>query len=272
MADLFLTTIFANLRCVSPKDETPVDIVQPYYLTLMKKNIIVTCVLATLSLLLAAPATAQTSTDTYIDINTTVEREVTPNELYLQISIREKDYKGKKSLEQMQDAMLGALKANHIDIPECLTLNYMGSEVGYKAFSKSIKSQTEATYMLKLNDAAIMQSVIASLEEKQISDIELVRTRYTAEKELKAEMGIEAMQTAKAEAQMLAGAIGQETGKAMTISYWMNNTQAQPRLYKARMSNVSEEADAVGQPAGEPMISIGKITYRFTVNVRFELK
>ena len=140
----------------------------------MKKNIIVTCVLATLSLLLAAPATAQTSTDTYIDINTTVEREVTPNELYLQITIREKDYKGKKSLEQMQDAMLGALKANHIDIPECLTLNYMGSEVGYKAFSKSIKSQTEATYMLKLNDAAIMQSVIASLEERLISDIELV--------------------------------------------------------------------------------------------------
>ena len=240
----------------------------------MKRSIISTGIIAALLLLFTVPAksTAQTTADTYIDINTTVEREVTPNELYLQISIREKDYKGKKRLEQMQNEMLGALKANRIDITECLTLNYMGSEVGYKAFSKSIKSQTEATYMLKLNDAAIMQSVIASLEERQISDIELVRTRYTAEKELKAEMGIEAMQTAKAEAQMLAGAIGQEAGKAMTISYWMNNTQAQPRLYKARMSNASEEADAVGQPAGEPMISIGKITYRFTVNVRFELK
>jgi uncharacterized protein YggE len=125
--------------------------------------------------------------------------------------------------------------------------------------------------MLKLNDASIMQSVIASLEERLISDIELVRTRYTAEKDLKAEMGIEAMQTAKAEAQMLAGAIGQETGKAMTISYWMNNTQAQPRLYKARMSNAVEDA-AVEHQIVEPMISIGKITYRFTVNVRFELK
>ncbi len=30
MADLFLTTIFANLRCVSPKDATPIDIVQHY--------------------------------------------------------------------------------------------------------------------------------------------------------------------------------------------------------------------------------------------------
>jgi uncharacterized protein YggE len=57
----------------------------------------------------------------------------------------------------------------------------------------------------------------------------------------------------------------------MTISYWMNNTQAQPRLYKARMSNAVEDA-AVEHQIVEPMISIGKITYRFTVNVRFELK
>ena len=224
-------------------------------------------------MLFAAPtdSTAQTTTEAYIDINTTVEREVAPNELYLQISISEKDYKGKKSLEEMQEAMIGALKINRIDIPECLTLNYMGSEVGYKAFSKSIKSQTEATYMLRLNDVATMQSVIASLEERQISDIELVRTRFTGEKELKAEMGIEAMRLAKEEAQMLAGAIGQEAGKALTISYWMNSGQTQPRLYKARMANAVEDA-AVEHPVGEPMISIGKNTYRFTVNVRFELK
>ncbi len=238
----------------------------------MRKDIITAGIIATL-LLFAAPtdSTAQTTTEAYIDINTTVEREVTPNELYLQITISEKDYKGKKSLEEMQEAMIGALKINRIDIPECLTLNYMGSEVGYKAFSKSIKSQTEATYMLRLNDVATMQSVIASLEERQISDIELVRTRFTGEKELKAEMGIEAMRLAKEEAQMLAGAIGQEAGKALTISYWMNSGQTQPRLYKARMANAVEDA-AVEHPVGEPMISIGKNTYRFTVNVRFELK
>lgn len=238
----------------------------------MRKDIITAGIIATL-LLFAAPtdSTAQTTTEAYIDINTTVEREVIPNELYLQITISEKDYKGKKSLEEMQEAMIGALKINRIDIPECLTLNYMGSEVGYKTFSKSIKSQTEATYMLRLNDVATMQSVIASLEERQISDIELVRTRFTGEKELKAEMGIEAMRLAKEEAQMLAGAIGQEAGKALTISYWMNSGQTQPRLYKARMANAVEDA-AVEHPVGEPMISIGKNTYRFTVNVRFELK
>lgn len=233
----------------------------------MKRNIIATSLIATLLLFfIPTESTGQTTTDSYIDISTTVEREVTPNELYLQITIREKDYKGKKTLEEMQEAMIGALKTNHIDIQECLTLNYMGSEIGYKTFSKSIKSQTEATYMLKLNDAATMQNVISSLEERQISDIELVQTKYTGEKELKREMGIEAMQQAKAEAQMLAEAIGQEAGKAMTINYWMNSSQTQPRMYKARMSNFVDGMES------EPAISIGKSTYRFTANVRFELK
>ena len=115
-----------------------------------------------------------------------------------------------------------------------------------------------------------MQNVITALEERQISDIELVRTRYSEEKRLKEEMGVEAMQQAKAEAQMLAGAIGQEVGKAMTISYWMNSSQSQPRLYMKR-AQISEEAN-MDNAASEPVISIGKNTYRFTVNVRFELK
>jgi uncharacterized protein YggE len=146
----------------------------------------------------------------------------------------------------------------------------MGSEIGYKSFSKNIKTQTEATYMLKLNDATTMQNVIATLEQRQISDIELVRTRYSEEKKLKEEMGIEAMQQAKAEAQMLAGAIGQESGKAMTISYWMNSGQTQPRLYMKR-AQINEDAN-IDNALSEPVISIGKNTYRFTVNVRFELK
>ena len=237
----------------------------------MKK--ILTTSIAAMMLVLAVPAesTAQTVTQPYIDINATVEREVTPNELYLLITINEKDYKGKKTLEEMQEAMIGALKANRIDIPECLTINYMGSEISYKTFSKSMKPKTQATYMLKLNDATIMQNVITSLEERQISDIELVRTKYTGEKELKAQMSVEAMQQAKAEAQTLAGAIGQEAGKAITISYWMNSGQTQPRLYKARAQGVAEDA-VVENSAIEPIISIGKNTYRFTVNVRFELK
>lgn len=235
--------------------------------------IIVTLIVTALSLTAAGKANAQVNTLPQINMSTTVEREVTPDELYLRIIINENDYKGKKSLEEMQEAMLGALKENRIDIPECLSLNYMGSEVSYKAFSKKIKPKTQATYTLKLYDAAIMQQVIASLEKRQISNIELTKVKYTKEKELKNEMAVEAMQQAQAEARVLAGAIGQEIGKAISIDSWMNGGQTQPRLYKSRANAALEDAVSLNESiVVEPAISIGKITYSFRVNVTFELK
>ncbi len=236
----------------------------------MKTRLIILALAVIATAIAPQEASAQQAAQPYIEMSTTVKREVTPDELYLRISISESDYKGKKSLEQMQEAMLGALKENRIDIPASLTLNYMGSEVSYTSFSKKIKPKSEATYMLRLHDATIMQQVIASLEKRQISDIELSQVKFTKENELRSEMGIEAMRQAKAEAEALAGAVGQKVGKAISISSWMNSGQIMPRLYKSRANIMLDEA--VAEEAQEPVISIGKMTYTYNVNVRFELQ
>jgi uncharacterized protein YggE len=237
-----------------------------------KKMFIIAATVAAMMFALPQAGKAQVDARPYIDMSTTVKREVTPDELYLRIVISESDYKGKKSLEEMQEAMIGALKENRIDIPECLSINYMGSEVSYSTFSKKIKPKTEATYTLKLYDATIMQQVIASLEKRQISDIQLSQTKFTKEQELKNEMAVEAIQQAQAEARVLAGAIGQDIGKAISINSWMNSGQTQPRLYKARANMMLEDAVADESMESSPVINIGKITYSFNVNVRFELK
>lgn len=239
----------------------------------MKSRFTIVALIATALLLIGADKTvAQATTQPYIDMSTTVQREVTPDELYLKIIISESDYKGKKTLEEAQEAMLGALKTCRIDIPECLTLNYMGSDVSYKTFSKSIKPKTQATYMLKLYDVAIMQQVIAALEERQISNIDLIKVKYTKEKELKNEMAVEAMQQAQSEATTLAGAIGQEVGKAISINSWMNGGEAQPRIYKARANYAVVDGAVMESAQSGTQFNIGKITYSFGVNVRFELK
>ena len=227
--------------------------------------------LATVILMAMTFAPLHAQEEPNIDISTTVEREVTPDEIYLRITIDESDYKGKKSLEQMQGALLDVLKRNNIDTENSLSLNYMGSEIAYRTFSKEIKPKSEATYTLKLNNVATMQKVIASLEERQITNIALARTRYSKENELKSSMGIEAMQQAQKEARTLAGAVGQEIGKALKISSWISKDQEiQPRLYKARSGDY--EAMNVANEEQVPQISINKITYRFNVSVRFELK
>ena len=236
----------------------------------MRKKIFI---LATFALLLTVTPTAVTAQEVsqpYIDMNTTIKREVTPDEIYLRITINESDYRGRETLEEMQQAMIGALMENRIDVPECLTLNYMGSELSYRIFSRNATTKTEATYMLKLYDAEIMQKVIASLEERQISNIELARAAYSKESELKSQMATEAMQQAQSEARTLAGAIGQDIGKAISISSWLSGGQAaQPRLYRA---NVNADLAVEESNGSAPVFGISKLTYSFTVNVKFELK
>ena len=215
-----------------------------------------------------APVKAQEQP--YIDMNTTVEREVTPDEIFLRITIDENDYKGKKTLEQMQKSLLEVLRKSNVDAAEALSLNYMGSEVGYKLFSKDIKPKTEAVYTLKLHDVITMQKVIESLENVQLTNIILAKTKYTKEEELKRSMSIDAMRQAQAEARVLAGAVEQQVGKAISISSWISKGEtAQPRLYKSR--SVSNDAMDISEEQTS-QISIAKITYRFNVSVRFELK
>lgn len=229
---------------------------------------------AAVILLSASPAecAAQEPQNAYIEMQAKSEREVTPDELYISITIKESDYKGKKTLQQMQDAMIAVLKANNVDIAESLTLDFMGSSVSYRTFSKRVNPRSEAKYILRLSDAGLMQQVIYGLEEKEISNIELEETKYTKAEELKTELGVEAMRKAQEQARALAGAVGQEIGKAITISSWMSQSNPQPRMYKTRVLMSSAANADTEESAQATPLQISKLTYTVNVSVKFELK
>ena len=224
--------------------------------------------------IMAAPLStfAQIDERPYIMQNSTCEQKVTPDELFMSITINEKENKGKKSVEQLQQAMIKALETLGINVEEALSLNYMGSEITYSTFKRNITPRTSATYMLKLGSAATMQRVIAALEAEGITNIQLMRTNYTKENEIYKELAAKAMKSAKEEAANLAEAIGQSIGPALTISsnkYSSGN--AQPRLYKARNTMLMAEESADLAAESGPQIEIGKITYTVNVNVKFLL-
>lgn len=207
-----------------------------------------------------------------VDIQAIAEREVMPDELTLSIEIRESDYKGKTSLEEKQKDLINVLKANKIDYEEALTIKEMGSAVKFKVFSKNPSARSEATYLLKLHDATTMQNIVRQLEEKHISNIDLIQTRYSQTDLLKEELGVEAIKKAKHEAQTLAQAIGQEIGSAISINSWMSSNSQRPqyKLYAARSMAYEDAAEAGNGDAPAPAIS--GIRYKMTVSVKFILK
>lgn len=229
---------------------------------------------AAVAIIAIAPTTiwAQTESQPYIMQNITCEQEVTPDELYISITINEKENKGKQSVEELQTKMIKELQSLHIDVEKALTLNFMGSEVSYTTFRRSAVPRTTATYILKLSDADTMQKVVAKLEALGITNISLARTNYSKENEIYNELGAKAMKQAKEAAASLAGAIGQSIGAAISVnSNRYSSGNAQPRLYKARNTMLMAEESADLAVESGPRIEIGKITYNVNVNVKFLL-
>ena len=140
-----------------------------------------------IAIFFAAPSllSAQNNLPTvpYIEVRASATRKVTPDELYLKITIKESDYKGKKSLQDVQQTMVNILQKCGVNIDEALTVMSMGSSVKFKTFSSKIKTRTEAVYILKLTNADTMQKIINLLEEKEISNIVLAETKYSKIKE-----------------------------------------------------------------------------------------
>lgn len=234
----------------------------------MKK--LIKLMLAVILTLTSIAATAQQDNKAYINQDATAEREVVPDELYLSITINEKDNKGKVTLETQQNKMIDTLKSLGIDVEKNLAINFMGSQISYSAFKRNINPRTQAVYTLKLTDAVTMQKVISLLEADDITNIQLTKTKYSRADELCRELGAEAVKKAKAEATILAEAIGQSIGPAIYINSWKSQTgNPQPRMYKAARVIVEEANDAV--TANEPQIEVGKITFSVNVNIRFLL-
>ena len=206
-----------------------------------------------------------------VDVQATAQREVMPDELILSITIRESDYKGKKTLEEKQKELINVLKSNKIDYEEALTIKEMGSAVTFKIFSKNPTPRSEATFLLKLSDATTMQNVVCQLEEKHISNIDLIQTRYTKADQLKIELGVEAVKKAQMEAKALAEAVGQKINSAVSINSWMSNNAPRPRLYKmaATRNMVFDAAEEAGGAMPAPAIS--GIMYTVNVSAKFLL-
>ena len=229
--------------------------------------------LAVASFFIASPAKAQNNLPAvpYIEVRASATRKVTPDEIFLKITIKESDYKGKKSLQQMQNTMVKELEKQGVDIDKCLTVLSMGSSMKLKNFSSKIKTLTEAVYILQLSDAEAVQNVISALEAQEISNIVLAETKYSKRDALESELGVEAIKKAKQRAAELVAAIGQEIGKAIYVNSWTMNEVVSPRNYKAmatRGAVLEETADA----AAVPTLSIAENEYSVDVNVRFEIK
>ncbi len=232
---------------------------------------------ALLMLTLALGANAQNDNQNNrrtINVTGNAEMEITPDEIYVQVELREYDKKGngKVDIEFIKNNFIKAVTGVGISDTNITVQSYQGWDGNYWWYKKNKKNpdlKASITYLVKLPNTKKMDQLVEKLDDEATQNFFISKVAHSKEKEFKKQLKMDAVKNAKEKAIYLSAAIGETIGAAITINEPGEMHVYQPMMYQARMAK-SEMADAGN--ASAPNIDFKKIKYQYEVNTVFALK
>ncbi|MFZ4106716.1 SIMPL domain-containing protein [Flavobacterium sp.] len=208
----------------------------------------------------------------YIETSAKVDTLVIPDRIYLNISITEKDTKGKVSVEELESKMNEKFKSMGINVETQLSLNDLASNYK-KYFLKQQDILKNKNYTLLLYDAKISGKVLIALEEMEISNVVLEKTEYSKEDEIILILKNKAIERAKNQANAMKKPLNQKVGNAIYISDLKDNFV---RSLSGSVSGVTiRGSKSLGYTSSEFIpadIEFAKIKIETELNVKFKLE
>jgi len=206
----------------------------------------------------------------YIETSAKVDTLVTPDRIFLTISITEKDTKNRTSVEELESKMNIKLKSLGIITEKQLTLNDLSSNYK-KYFLKQQDILKNKNYSLVVYDAKTASKVIAALEEEEISNVSLEKTEYSKTEELLLLLKSKAIVKAKNTAVALTKPLNQKVGNAIYIS----ESNSVSTMFRDKSEGVmlrglaNFKADSDYEPID---ITFDKIKIETQININFKLE
>lgn len=152
----------------------------------------------------------------YIEVVGVAENEIIPDEIYIEILIRERYInKEKVSIEEQEDKLKSAVKSLAID-PKDLYLSDANADYLKVRWQKK-DVLTKKEYTLKVSNATTVGQVFLELEKLEITDAHISKVNHSKIDSLLKEVKIQAIKAAKNKADYLLAAIGEQTGRALVI-------------------------------------------------------
>lgn len=202
--------------------------------------------------------------------------EVVPDEIYVQIELREYDKKGgaKTDIEELKSNFIKAAMSTGIADSNISVQSFSGWDNNYWWYRKNKKRNPDMkatiTYQVKLSSTKKMDELVSKLDDEATQNFSIARVSHSKIEEFRKQLKIQAMKAAREKANYLAEAIGEKAGEALTINEPMESVQYPPVVYANRMMMSAEAAGDAGAPAAN--IDFKKIKLRFEVNAIFALK
>lgn len=202
----------------------------------------------------------------YIEVAGNADTLVTPDEIYIQINISEKDTKNKTSVEELERKMYDAIKSLGIDVDKNLTTSDISSNFkNYFLRGKEVLKSKD--YLLKVKDAVTATKVFMKLEDLGISNSSIDHVDYSKKEEMKNLMRTRAMVNAKTRAEALTEPLHQKVGRAIYISD--NENYVVHPMMKEAVARFDVSANTA---APLPEINFEKIEISSNINAKFILE
>lgn len=209
-----------------------------------------------------------------ITVNGSAELEITPDEIYVQVDLKEYEKKGsgKITIDKIRQDFLKAVRSLGLPDSAVTIASYDGMN-GNPWWRKKNKLKDELyssiAYQVKLNNSAQVDLLVDKLDDAATQNFYIQRTSHSKLTEFRKQLKIQAVKAAKEKGIYLAEAINEKIGDAVTINE--PNEYYQPYYGNMMRSNMVMKSEAM-QDQSEPQADFKKIKIRYDVNVVFALK
>lgn len=206
-----------------------------------------------------------------ITVSGTAETEVTPDIIYINISLKEylKDGNSKKKVDitTLETQLFNAVQKAGI-AKENLTINNLSSWNYQTTKKKDPDFLASKQYRLKVSDLNKFNLILEAIDAKGIASTNIESFDYSKIEVLKKELKVKALLAAKEKATYMVEALGDKLGNVLDIQDLGDNGGLMVPQYR----NYAMKAEMAMDASQAPEIDFKKIKLSFTVNTVFEIK
>ena len=208
-----------------------------------------------------------------ITVSGSAEMEVTPDIIYLSISLKEylkdNNSKTKVDITTLENQLFNAVQKAGLN-KEDLTINNLSSYNYATEKKKNPDFLASKQYRLKVTDLNKWNEIIGAVDAKGVAYTNIESYDYSKIESLKKDLKIKALQAARVKAAYLVEALGDKLGSVIDIQE-VNNEQYPQPMYRTSMMMKSSMADSNAE-AAPAEIDFKKIKLNYTMNTVFEIK
>ncbi|WP_214070494.1 SIMPL domain-containing protein [Mucilaginibacter sp. dw_454] len=202
-----------------------------------------------------------------IEVTGTAEQEITPDIINVTISLQEyMNGKTKVTIDQLEKQLEQAV--NDAGIPkEDFTINNLSAYNNTYQKKKNPDFLASKQYGIRFHDLNRFNQIISKVDAKGIQSTNIDSYDYSKMEQLKNDLKLKALLSAKAKATFLLAGLSETVGPVLNITENDNSVYMQPRAVMFKSMAVAADR----QEPAESDIDVKKIKLSFQINAVFQI-